>query len=431
MFWELWSFVAATCHAFECTWPIWPDMWAGTILPLHRAWYAAFHDLLAWILSFSRTSAWLLMRKHHGRDIRNKDLLIILLRPVNCLNSLSLAAAPPTTVLAHVSILPNNFLPLLCCIVSEVFGSVAPLVSRDQPTAGAAAAWYKQAFQAGYGFNIHTDNLLSWVVALCYNLAIEDESTGCTGHFAFLAAPSVVHCLKVILILPRKPLLEAAHRKIVQASAECLDMLLSRCCVLRDAGLVDSTPFSETSMAANRDAMGLPVHLNPFLSRAALETDVRVLHVLSKHLEGGALGDGGEDLPVTAYSVQVLILQDWMCAGRPDPSPAGAAGVMMGGVVGLAERCSLLGLQFLLEQLGEGCGSDMQLLSQREQQRRRAQHTSAVARNLRLAALGFFESVRRLLFFASHFRICTLDGGLGSGSSECIQAPQCFCETMA
>lgn len=36
---------------------------------------------------------------------------------------------------------------------------------------------------------------------------------------------------------------------------------------------------------ANRDADGLPLHTNPFLSKAALETDVRALGVLGMHMQ--------------------------------------------------------------------------------------------------------------------------------------------------
>lgn len=418
MFWELWSCLAATCHALECASPVWPDMWAGEIQPLQQAWYAAFQALLMWTLPFTRSPAWLLMREQHGRECRTRDLLLILSQPINCLKSLSFAAAAPNhTVLTHVNALPTNFLPLLCCIVSEQFCNVPLLVPREEIAADACATSYTQALSPSHGFPMHVERRLSSIAAVCNNLAVVDSDTGSSGHFAFLTTPAVLQCLKglLVLALQRQPP-DAAHRAIIQKRAECLNLLLRRVCVFRR--LAGPQPaMSEETREANRDATGLPLHLNPIVSRAALDTDVLVLHALSGHVEDCKGGEHAEDATAIAHATQLLVVQDWICVGRLYTAPAGCLAVMAKSVEGLAKQCSHLGLQLMVELQKQGHDQHSQGTSNLRQQAGLGTHAAAVVRSSHLAALNHPEDVQQLVFFTSHFRICT-PNGLIPDSSE-------------
>lgn len=79
VFWELYVCVAISSDAFHAANKVWSELWAGEELPLHHAMYSAFYDLLIWLLKFSRSPAWMLMRQENHTTSRDAFLALILL----------------------------------------------------------------------------------------------------------------------------------------------------------------------------------------------------------------------------------------------------------------------------------------------------------------------------------------------------------------
>lgn len=82
--------------------------------------YAAFNQVLTWLLQVLHSPAWLVMESDHGVLRRNEGLLRILKQPSVCFADVS--PLGEHTLTTHLQLLPRPFNPLLCCIFSEQFG---------------------------------------------------------------------------------------------------------------------------------------------------------------------------------------------------------------------------------------------------------------------------------------------------------------------
>lgn len=125
VFWELWSFLAISSDSFQTAYESCPGFWAGEDLLLYHALYAAFYSFFLWLLPFSRSPAWTLVRRQRGHQSRNGVLAVVLAQPLMCLCLAS--RSTPAYVIRHFASLQPNLLPLLCCITTEQFGTMPPL----------------------------------------------------------------------------------------------------------------------------------------------------------------------------------------------------------------------------------------------------------------------------------------------------------------
>lgn len=420
VFWELWSFAAVCCEAFGSATLDWPTLWDEDNQSAFEVWYAAFHSFVTWLLPFSRSPAWLCMQRQHGMDSRNQDLTVIFMQPVATLLSLTLTPTPTHVLLGRVSLAHLDFLPLLCCIASEQFGDLPLLVARDllpvcHPTL------YTQGLTSGYGFEIQVDVLLESLVVLVNNLAVESIILGpdkrSTPEFNFISIlthPAIVQCVKTVLVLPRGgSAKDPAHLDMVQISTDCLVLLLSL--HVKHCKAPIAAVALDVEREAIMDAMGLPVHLNPFLSRPARETDGRVLHALSRHMDNSRHMDGELESWHTCFSAQAWIMQDWHHACRMHPVLSGVHAEMVRSVIGVAKQFSLYVLECLLR-----------ISRARDHQPGHHKHSScsqpsnaAVPKMSELAAFGCSKVIRDLLLLTSHFQVQRRqDGKLVSFISE-------------
>lgn len=91
------------------------------------------------------------------------------------------------------------------------------------------------------------------------------------------ASPAVLQLVKVnLLYLPCK--IRASQPDIIHLTMETLNKLLSRNSeTLRSR---PHTPKLNLDGESNMDTLGLPIHMDPFISSQALDTDARLLHAL-------------------------------------------------------------------------------------------------------------------------------------------------------
>lgn len=334
VFWGLWRFLLAGCSLFGSAFG--RDVILTDLQPFDANLYAAFDALLKWVLSISRTPAWLAMQSQHGLLDRNGELLVILAQPLNSLLRLG-AIESVTLQVSHLSCFPPTTLPLLCCIMSETFTDAPAVVPLPHPLAWQAATTYKQ----GIGETHLATNLapfLNMLVAAINNLASNYKISGHSGVLSFLTAPAVVHFLKVTLIVTRSSLPSSSY-DIVPLSLACLDCMMDLCD--RDIHTTPGVLLSASDARCNKDAVGLPLHLNPRISREVLETDVRLLHAVTQHLSVNA------GLMKACFCIQALTLRNWMLAGRLYPISTETLAVMVKSVVGIAKLCTSHGLRML------------------------------------------------------------------------------------
>ncbi|MEW5319223.1 MAG: hypothetical protein WDW38_010388 [Sanguina aurantia] len=173
--------------------------------PLHSPLHDALTAMLAWLLPFSRSPAWRAMRQEHGLQRRNVELLIVLAQPVKCLYNLGLLEG--TLLADHMGLLPPGLLLLVCCILSEQFGTAPPVVEQPQP------AWARSQQATNYTQSRHTADyrhpvtlhlLLDSLSKAVANLAAAHaRAGGSKGTLcSLMTSPAVLQLLKDILILP-------------------------------------------------------------------------------------------------------------------------------------------------------------------------------------------------------------------------------------
>lgn len=238
--------------------------------------------------------------------------------------------------------------------------------------------------------------LLSQIPAMIHNLTRLEALTGCAGQVPTLTSPAVLHCLKAILIVcgEARGLPDPGQATIFR---DCAELLAISSTLTLTASV---STVSVQDWDANRDADGLPLHTNPFLSKAALETDVRALGVLGMHMQQKG------SLMAVCGSAQKSVVFCWTLAGHYHCPGPGAIPCMVKSMVGVAKQCSIQGLQLLLgargekpsglEQHGHGGHQAMRLAEQR---------AAADLCPSQTAANGLCKTTRSLYFHASHFRI--------------------------
>lgn len=405
VFWELWGMLVASSTAFQSL----SEAWQSRILPVEssiealKSLYAAFHDLLMWLLSMSRSPAWVMMKSEHGRWLRDHELITILLLPAKCLTDMTLASMP--TLFSHMNLLPSTFLPLLCCIVSEHISDLHLVPRQTQPALHMKAMVYKQASNIKNSRPPPLYQFLYVLVILFNNLSCAEGCLTNGANFPFLTSPSMLQLLKLILTLPKETRPYAPE--LARHTLLCLHGLLA----LSGTQYLDTrcTPLPINEREANMDSMGLPLHQNPFLNSQALQTDARLLHILGKHM------DNNTHQNLIRLKTQALILRTWLVAGRLYPERATVLSQMVLSITGIAKQCTSLGLKLMQHQQLNATNTckfnhkarTSQLL-QKKQQKQSQQLCQQVLRlegmDAALLDAEGIQVIRKLLFQASCFR---------------------------
>lgn len=423
VFWELWKLLVAGCEALEIVADQWPTLSQDqqpSNMPLHNA----FDAILAWLLLMSRSSAWLAMQPRHGCRCRNADLLTILLQPTRCLAHLTVGT--PAVATSHLSFFPPNLLSVLCCIFSEQFSHsplVAPPATQSPPPCAGVRAADRRATM--YRQGLLTPFRPCFLHHFCYRvtsvmnnmLAIRACGGSTETIFRLLTAPAVVHFLKGNFLLPCET--PSSAPDLIPYSTPVLHTILSL--ILQTSQKNTGPMLSIQDRVANRDAAGLPVHLNPFLSQQALETDSRLLHVCSTHPVNGS-----------AYiwrglcGIRVQTLRIWLLAGRLYPAPEAAVACMIKSAVGLAKHIALYGLHVVQQEMQAGPANNrhprqlvaavhgrQQQLHQQQEQQQHPQHGAAQPRVFGLPepidSEGLIQ-LRCLLLLTSNFEMSSIGG---------------------
>lgn len=418
IFWELWCSLTASCNAFNVAHVQWPYLWSAqessTYLPTH----ACFHTLLTWLLRVSRSPAWLAMKSHRGRLSRNTDLLLMLELPTQVF--LNLSNAPRQVLDCHLSCLPPTFVPLICCIISEQVGAfLPPVVARPQPAAGVSVMTYTQGVNSASSFCASRDVLLLNMVKLVYNLMKVHSSINSSTLHSLLTSPSTIHALKVILIVYVEQ--QPQPHNLLDCCVNCLDYCI---------GLSDQNtefrlgpPLSVCDRKNNKDAAGLPLHLNPRLSKQALEADVLLLHALSKLMCSNTHC-------TFICAAQIRIVYNWLISGRQYSLPATALLAMVASAVGLAKQCSLHGLRLMrLAQAGGRIQHKPHFVAPQHAKQSDRQRAPAQLQDKQLAPLdaASLQQFQKLMYLTSEFSMYVPDGVVMSHPGECPNMLICVC----
>lgn len=445
IFWNLWTFLMLSCVMHTR-----PDFWGpGHERPFCPQLYDALHSLLTWLLQLTRTPAWTAMQAQHGLLCRNHELQLMLLCPMQCLNNMS--QAPGSELLSHLNSIPANLTPLLCCIISEQFGTLPSLCSTISVQPGCHSSDVQMQASAGRAVRAYSHQLSCTYnpppcgYKLCHSLVrlvtrfTEQESNMGDGIkvFAFLRSPSVIHTLRVILLLPRQ-----ARPTIPTLVEDTLYAIKAVYCSGASAESSSSSDsLSDKDAEENQDPRtGLPRHLNPLRSTRVLATDIRVLHAVNTVDSGFAAGEeqreDDEELMLLCYSAQIDMVKSWLDAGTACRAPADALKVMAESMVGIAKQCTVAALVLTRRMpgaalcLGRLLAGEQQRLQdkqqpsqhqgqqqqqgmpqpnkQQEHQKREQVHEQRTKRaEARLTLLGEegMECIRSLLYLTEAFRI--------------------------
>lgn len=342
VFWLLWGFLATSCIAFAAALESCASAWPAYNQPFFASLSSAFHTLLVWLLPMTRSPAWTLMGPEHGLKVRNYDLGHILLQPVRFLQDLTYELGP--VVMSHLTVVPPSYVPLLCCIASEQFSNLPRLVLKLKISPGMSATRYVHGENASAMSPFKPKYaLLSQLINLTNNLAAADFQENFSGNLSFLLSPAVMHFYKVVLIMPWDPALVAPIRE--GYSTVVLSNMMNFKFGLDNVQAISQDGASPIEiLVANQGPLGLPMHINPLISRAALETDCLLLHKTGLALSGPHGNDSSE---LDYYDNQVLVLKHWLEACKHNHVPATVLTLMLRSVVGLAKQCANHGLKML------------------------------------------------------------------------------------
>lgn len=220
-----------------------------------------------------------------------------------------------------------------------------------------------------------------------------------TGVF-FQNAPAISQFLKLTLLTPVALLPTGVRTSFVQHITNCLGGLLCGSAKHMKAGA--NLSLSASGSEENRDSAGLPVHLNPLLSKPVLVTEIRLQHALWLHMQSSA------NLIVKCCEVQRLILVVWVQSSRLCIVPPKVLKVRLASVVGLAKQCAQLGLH-LFQQVQDHSTSQAKHPGERfvaKQCHGRQQQPSETSLHLKLGVLNkaCTQAIRALLFETSCFQ---------------------------
>lgn len=418
LFWALWHYLFTACLAFSSATKMGHVVWHVEQQPFYPPLYAAFHNLLVWILDMSRSPAWLLMEQQHGLCGRNHELFVILKQPIKCLVNLSVGASRPNNN-SHLKKLSPAFLPLLCCIISEHFVCIPYIFPRTQSDESIKAMNHRQGWFTKVPLDQIMHTLLDLLTQSICSLNSFAESVDHVEYpqcVAFLKAPAVIQFLKALFI-------HTAGNSSNQILKERVLSLLLGLFNRHSMQAWNEGLLSACDSKSNVDAAGLPLHLNPLLSKPALETDVMLLHALSIHLNGNS--PRAHDF----HNIQTDILQSWMlaCMRCPLP-PAEAVAVIARSVIRLAKHCTALALQRMrqLTEIRVGCHLKLRARDVKRQQAQELRVAGSDSAGLGESELqtrnnhrcAFLASIRGLVNIVSCFCTEFASGALHLNTGE-------------
>lgn len=395
LFWELWRLLANLSQAFhmvsgmlECPQPFNPPL------------LSAFYKLLQWLLPMTRSSAWMKMRSRHGSNRRNCDLVTILGTISESL--LSLNDFQPNVVASNLGSLPVKSLPMICSIVSEQFGNAPLLLSPATPLAHSAASVYSTGLWMQKPSDSYMRTILfESLTRVIFRLVKADKGCDHHGHFSCLMNPAVLQCCKtILLIVPYgSPKID---KQYMRYSVECMQELLLFALEDAQPWLVGPLSALDRPSEFHLGQACLPAHAIPCVSRQAMHTDMRVLHVLGSYV-------GADKLSATmCYQVQTLILRSWSDSMERCSLDQELTSEMAGAVAGLGKQCMSHSLQFLRAQSQPNVQKNIPatakaLPGQQHDQLSSSSHASSQVAPFLGLGLDCMPTVSRLVFTTSSF----------------------------
>lgn len=389
VFWELWKFLAVGCSAFArvSTTPF--RLLLIDKQPFFTCLYAAFHDMLQWLLSMSRSPAWLAMKEPQGLRTRNSELLMMLAMPLNCLSKTSTAST--SAMFSHLTCFLPASLSLVCCISFEQFTNNPSTHNQKPPAASTAATMHHQAV-IGATIPLSLQPFVSQLIRVITNFASICKSSGRQKELSFVTAPEVLQLLKAVLILPQD--IFCSDPFLLLNCLICIEITLS----LREE-IHQNTRALLSNHGASSNAIGLPFYHNLRLSSEVLEMDAKLLHALNVHFSDDTVFNG------MCYSIRALILKTWMVPDQMYAISPKALALMVRNVVGLAKQCTIHGLHILkeLKRLQIDQHPTQHLVTQQHTER----HALAGITEEQLHALDIasLSAIRSVMLLTSNFEV--------------------------
>lgn len=408
-FWVLWSLLVDGCSVIQASLLKLPIAQPTENQPFYTQLFSALQSMLICLLRIWRSPAMMAMTPKQGLRVRKGELLTILALPTICL--LDLSSSPQSFLHNHLPLLPLNLIPTLCCLVTEQFCRVPTGEPPAQPATGPKATAYSPHVHAFRTSQLCLIGFLNFLVTTINNLLANGYTErGLVHHCPILSTPPIVQFLKAVIIMPRET--PCIMPNLVKFSITSLQTFLR---MNEERSVVNSASrLSDSDWASRRDTCGLPLLLGPLLCGPDLNTDTRLLHALSQHMEE-------EDASMTTviYSLKTLILHGWPSLEQLRSAPLGAPALMSSSVVGIARqvtRHALLIMRHLRQE--SQCASTQEVVVRSTGRQHQQQHQHAAnLRGASLAALdasGFWE-LRSMIYQTSR-----MQGSSGAGGADMI-----------
>lgn len=330
MFWELWASLMGSCVVNMIVTKTQPTAFLNLQQALCNQVHLATQSVLTWILSISRSPVWCAMKVGNGLRHRNLEVSSILFQATSFL---ALIGEAPTPVALRLACwVPDQLLPLICCIASEQLCPVRTTQQHDQSGTRHPATTYVLGSTSRLVFPPSLYQSLCLLASTINNLECLASRAGRAGVCTFVTAPAVLLLLKLFITLP--PEVHPAVKDYRRMAAGCLPRLLHRSQAQHVASLTAST-----TQDGERARIGLPMRQHPLLCADALETDVQLLHVLTDCMQRGALPKW------EGLRAQAMVLDSWKNARACPFTTAAATQAMAASNIGLAKECTGHALQ--------------------------------------------------------------------------------------
>lgn len=319
LFWELWTLLLSIFHSLQSvTGPGgMPAVWDQRYRPAFLSLYHAFHSLMVWMISISRSQAWLAMTIQHGLLQRRNDVLFLILHSSNWLTHIF--SAPPSLLTISLGLVLDTYLPLLCTLAVETYHHIPALVKPYPPLGHVQATAYPQHLSLYHLAKIFPHQIQDQVKNILACFLTRDRMNPPYTHDV-----AVLHFVKVYLV--------STAPVLIQDNFKMIGWLYD---LLRESL---STPTPELSQAArecNSNLLGLPLFLNPLVSSHILDIDLQLLHMLGTFIDNE---DHGRTIRI--YVLQSIIIGCWILSGRQLVATTDQVSEMVKCVAVLAKECS-------------------------------------------------------------------------------------------
>ncbi|MEW5302708.1 MAG: hypothetical protein WDW36_005462 [Sanguina aurantia] len=345
---HLWTLLSSACNSHK-QWPAWPAR--GTSAE-YAAVRDALHHMMSLLLRMTRASGSFLGELWECMDPFNRQRQVSAMLSVGHRYIVSISGWPVPSIVNELASLPSEFIPMLCCLLLEQLGEVAPAPATETAAGeeggaaeaeGAAAAAAGPAAAAAAAPTTDPYNLISTLVpalTAILTAAVHNNSPELAVAFA---TPAVIELYKRAVVL--RKVCREPHKPRGSTPGCCADEVITVSILmshLSTAWSLQLQAAAHPSLAAFCAAEGIAGgHLSPLYQPLSPPCDLALMSAIYRQRCLSAPDSG---LVALRWELLRGVMRSWGCDDASQlphlPFPPPPAHDQARGVYTAAYQCS-------------------------------------------------------------------------------------------